>query len=92
MVTLKPSIGLSDGGVADGYYQAFGIAARKGELGEVLTSYLDKELVWEIDTIEEVNVLSLDHDVQERIEPVIGRGIWYVSGRAFFSQSVEETT
>jgi hypothetical protein len=77
--------------VLTGYFQSFGIRCHPAHVRPFLTAHIDDGPIrWDLSEVDRVDVTAgFDPDIEERIVPVVGKGIWYRSGRAFFSESGE---
>jgi hypothetical protein len=70
-----------------GYYQTLGVRVVPDRLRILLDSVaLDGAIRWEEIEFERVNPNELDPSIQALAEPIEGEGIWYKSGRAYFSE------
>ena len=87
-VELRRPLAVQDGDdMLVGYQQHFGIRCHPSDLGDVLASSIeDGTIRWERTGTRRVDVTAgFDPGVESRITPVETTGIWYRSGRAFFT-------
>jgi hypothetical protein len=73
---------------AAGYYRIFGIRATSDTVRGLMEAEVGEDIVvWSDSSWEEIDLNTLERTIEERIADVEGEGIWYRSGRVFFSDS-----
>ena len=74
-----------------GYLRFFGARVKDGDLRALLQqTIVDGDICWETTECYPVEPDKLDPTVRKRIVAVDPDGIWYVSGRAFYPDDLDE--
>jgi hypothetical protein len=77
----------------DGYFQTFGItASNEEELEKLIIDYLDADMKSTLVKIEErwiPNFSGRDKYLKKLVGEINTKGIWYVSGKAWFSPDLD---
>lgn len=74
-----------------GYLRFFGARVKDGDLRALLQqTIVDGDICWETTECHPVEPDKLDPTVRKRIVAVDPDGIWYVSGRAFYPDDLDE--
>jgi hypothetical protein len=69
-----------------GYYRNLGVRCHPDQVRIFLRTHLDDGTVrWDYSEVAQIDVSAgLDHEIEEMIVPLEGKGIWYQGGRVFF--------
>lgn len=71
-----------------GYYQVFGLRAEPNRVRALLTIAVpDGAIDWRDSECRIVDPETLDQAIQRQVQPVVAEGIWYRSGRMFYSDT-----
>lgn len=76
-----------------GYYQRFGVtAASEEQIVSIIKHYLNDDLGSSIVDLEigDPDFDGVDSDIWPYVGPLDQHGIWFKSGRAFYTEDVEE--
>ena len=69
-----------------GYYRNYGIRAAPRRVPDILVNAVSDGVIdWDKTEWNLVDPVELDGEIRARIEPVLGEGIWYKSGRALYA-------
>ena len=69
-----------------GYFREFGLVGSTEASKETVASFVDDgEILWAESELNEVNPRDLERSLKRAIRPIEG-GVWYVSGRAYFTE------
>jgi hypothetical protein len=69
-----------------GYYRNIGMRVQPSDVPLVLRENVDDgDIHWGETEWEEVDIGSLDRDIRSQVDPPIREGVWYESGRAYFT-------
>ncbi len=72
---------------AVGYYWTLGIRVAPERLRALLESLVTEGVIhWDETEFERVDPNALEPSIRSRAEPVDAEGVWYKSGRVFFSE------
>ncbi len=75
-------------GTVRGYYQRLGVTARNNrDLIEIVRAYVSEDTGGEVLELDDSSVPDFegtDSDIRDECDGIETRGIWYISGRAFY--------
>lgn len=69
-----------------GYFQTLGVRVKSDQVRAVLDSAItDGSINWSESGYDLVEISTLDRDIRRQVVPVGDEGVWYSSGRVFYT-------